>query len=298
MLKKQAGKIGIAVTIPILLILHPASLMAQAEEDLKAKTEEGFKQSLDSYFQYMPTTRADGQSGKLGIMRAESNYNYNFKAFDKLPVEFSLENCYTAIKNSTAVKLPAHLVGFITDMETTLPFFNFNNTYLRIGISPSFFGDDWSFRSSTFRIPSRYYIILRPNSKWTYVAGVAYYPKFECDVLPIGGVIYKPNEKLTFHLVPENPNISYMLNDKVTLFSEAGGSFSEYEVTRNNTKSVVLQYREIHIGAGLQYKVNKFIQTSIQGGGVFNRFLKYRDNIGKVDIKNGAYLEFNLEISM
>ena len=216
-----------------------------------------------------------------------------------MPLKLSLDNKYICIENTTTVKLPAHLVGLTTDIETTFPFFNVDKTYLSLGVSPSFYGDDWSFRTSGFRLPSRAFLIYQPTEKWTFLAGVAFYPDFENEVLPILGFIYKPNDKLTFEITPKRPNISYILNDKITLFAEGGSTFSEFEVSKDNLKNVVLRYRETHLGAGIKYKVNKFIESSLSCGGIFGRSLKYRDDsLGEVDIKNGTYAELRLEIKI
>ncbi len=280
---------------------------------------------IDSYFRYIPSRSVDAQSGKVEISEADTEYSYEFKAFDKLPIKLSLDNKYIGIENTTTVKLPAHLVGLTTDIETTLPLFmvqesikhfpiplrkllkviaegdflDVDKTYLCLGMSPSFYGDDWSFRTSGFRLPSRTYLIYQPTEKWTFLAGVAFYPDFENEVLPILGFIYKPNDKLTFEIVPKRPNISYILNDKTTLFAEGGSTFSEFEVSKDNLKNVVLRYKETHLGCGIKYKFNKFIESSISAGGVFGRSLKYRDDsLGEVDIKNGVYTELRLEIKI
>ena len=130
------------------------------------------------------------------------------------------------------------------------------------------------------------------------MAGVAFYPEFKYDIFPILGFIYKPNDKLSFNLTPDRPNISYILNSRITLFLEGSSAFDEYEVDKDNLENVVLRYREIHLGTGIKYKVNKFIQSSLSVGGMFNRYLEYKDSLGKVDIKDGVYTEFRLEIKI
>jgi hypothetical protein len=293
MLAKFTGKVGLITFIAVAALTIFASALNAETED----KEDCVRHNFDSYFRYMPSRKVDSQSGKIGIMEADSEYSYEFKAFDKLPVKFSLDNKYIGIENTTGVELPAHLVGLTGDIETTLPFFNLDKTYLRLGVSPSFYGEDWDFETSQFRIPSRYFLIHSPNDRWTFIAGIAVYPDFEREVWPILGFIYKANDKLTFNIVPKRPTISYILNDRITLFAEGGASFnSEFEVTKDNLKNVVLRYQERHLGAGIKYKVNKFIQSSISAGGAFNRSLKYRDSLGKVEIKDGAYAEFRLEI--
>lgn len=310
MLNKYIPRIGLGMFIVMATLFFYSALNAetkkQANEEFRQKLEsviteekeEELPQELDSYIRYIPNRGVNALSGKVAIMAASSEYSYALKAFDKLPVEFSLDTQYIGIENTTGVELPAHLMGLSTGIETTLPFFKFNQTYLRVKFSPSFYGDDWSFPASSFRIPLRSFLIYQPNDKWTYILGVAVYPDFENKVWPILGFIYKPNDKLTFNIVPERPNISYSFNERVTLFLEGGSSYDEFEVDKDNLKNVVLSYKEIHLGTGIKYKFNKFIQTSISAGGIFNRSLKYRESLGKVNIKDSVYTEFRVEVDL
>ena len=276
-----------------------ALILVSFYSPLNAETgKDNFQFRLDSYTRFMPSRKVDAQSGKVELIGASGEYSYEFKVFDKLPVKVSLDNEYIGIEDSVSVDLPAHLVGIGTDIETTLPFFNFHETYFRLGIAPSYYSDDLEARSSAFRIPMRYFLIHRPNDKWTFIAGVAVYPDYEDEVWPILGFIYRPNEKLEFNLVPKSPNITYFLNDKLALFAEGGITSDEFEVTRNNVKNVVLCYKETRLASGIKYKINPHIKASLSAGGVFNRFLKYRDDQGKVHIKNGFYSEFRLGIDL
>jgi hypothetical protein len=257
------------------------------------------RQGVDSYFRYIPSRSAKGPCGKIEIIESGAQYYYELKLFDKLPVKFSLDTEYIGIENTTELELPSHLNGFSCDIETTLPFFSLDKTYLRLGISPSFYDDDWDFESSNFRIPMRCFLIHKPNAQWTLIGGVAVYPDFQNEVLPILGFIYQPNDRLIFNIVPKRPNISYLINDRFTLFAEGGSSLnSEFEVTKDNLENVVLRYKQMRLGSGLKFKINEIIQSSISAGAVFNRTLKYRDSLGKVNLKDGFYTEFRLEMDL
>lgn len=270
-------------------------LNAIAQEE----TADGTYQQIDAYLRYIPSRSAKAMSGEVGIIESEAGYSYEFKVFDKLPVKFSLIPQYIGIENTTEVELPSNLTGLTTNIETTLPFFNFERTYLRLGISPSFYGEDWDFETSNFRVPTRYFFIHQPNTQWTFIAGIAVYPDFERRLLPILGFIYQLNDKLIFSIMPKRPNISYLVNDRVTLFAEGGGSLnSEFEVTKDNLKNVVLCYKQMRLGSGIKFKLNKFIQSSVSVGAVFNRMLKYRDRLGKVNLKDGFYTEFRVEMGL
>jgi len=261
--------------------------------------EEYFPQELDSYVRYIGTRGAGSQSGKVGIVDSSAEYSYEIKAFGKVPVQFAIASRYIDIDNTTAVKLPAHLTSAGFGVETTLPFFNFDKTYLTIGVAPSFFSDNWNFRTASFSLIQRYFLIYQPNEKWVFVCGVDYYPRFREPVSPILGFIYKPNDRLAFSLVPGTPEISYLLNDKLTVFIQGDSSNNEYRVTKDNLKNVVLNYNETHLGTGLRYKWNKHVTGSLVVGGVFNRSIEYRqDSLGKVVIKDGFYTEFRLVMAM
>lgn len=262
-------------------------------------TEEEVVHEMDSYVRYMPSRSLKDQPGEVSIIDSESEYSYAFKAFGKLPIELSVNSEYVDIGASDAVpvSLPAHLTGVGFGAQATTPFF-FDKTYLRLKIMPSFYSQNWNFKSSSFRIPAQLFLIYQPNEKWTFIAGVAAYPGFETPILPIGGFIYKANDKLTFNIIPARPTISYSINDRITVFAEGGFSGGEYRVTKDGYKGAVLSYNEIHCGGGVEFTLNKYIDLSISSGYMFNRYLKYRDSLGKVNLKNDLYSELRVEVGI
>jgi len=287
-------KIVFSLFMAIVVLTFPSLSIAETEKD----TEGNHYCEMESSVKYEPRSGAKAQQGSIEIIMSDYLYKYGFKAFGKLPVELSLYNRYTGIDSKvSAVNLPARLIELSTGIEATLPFFNFNKTYFRVGVEPSFYSDTWDFPASSFRIPSYYYAIYQPDPKWTFLCGVAVSPYTQDPVLPVLGVIYKPNDRLAFNIVPRRPNITYALTDKISIFGE--GSFAvnnEYEVKFDDTRTAVLRYYETYLGGGIGYKPNKFIQTSLSVGGNFRRRLTYGDSLGKVDIKDGMYTEFRIEI--
>ncbi len=305
-------KSKIPIILSAVLILLPALLFAG--EDTSAIKEKvvyprkidsaiseyttTFKHEFESYARFMPASKVKHMPGKLEIVNSEAEYSLEVKLFGQLPIQFSIDQKYIGVDNTTSIDFPAHLLGLTFDVETTLPFFTFQNTYFRFGVSPSFYTDQWSYPTSAFRVPSRYFLIYQPDGKWTFIAGVAVYPDYKDEVGPILGFIYKPSEKLIFNIIPTRPTITYNLNDTVSIFAEGGFSSDEFEVTRNNIKGVVLMYDDAFAGGGLGLKLGKYVQASLSAGGVFGRSLKYRDKRGKANIKDGMYSEFRVDINI
>jgi hypothetical protein len=235
--------------------------------------------------------------GKVQTMDTYAEYNYSFK-IKKVPIEFSLSHEYVSIKNTTPVQLPAHLVGLSTNIEATLPFFNFDKMYFRFGASPSYYGDNWTMYSTRFRMPSRYFAIYQPNEKWLFVAGLAVFPDESSLLLPIAGFAYTPNEKWAFNFIPKRPNITYNVNKRLHLYLEGEMTDDEYVVTKDERKHTVLNYQEMHVGTGLEYDFNKYITCALTAGYMFNRRLQYRDSLGKVSIDSCPYTEFRVEMQI
>jgi hypothetical protein len=177
-MKKKCGVFAMAVLVLTLSL-----------PDVGAQESPGnnYSNDVDTYARDIPTRSAREQSGSVGIIESEFNYDYQLKAFGKLPVDFSINSQYIDINNSTSVFLPAHLTGVTTGIETTLPFFNLDRTYFHLGVFPSFYGDNWTFSSANFRIPSKYYVIYKLNDQWAFVGGAAVYPDYDTTVSPIIG---------------------------------------------------------------------------------------------------------------
>jgi len=291
-------RIVFSIFVTATLLTFPFVSRAQVIKDEQEEERSG-KWEIESSVKFEPRSSAKAQQGSVQIYRADSLIGYEFKAFGKLPIELSYYARETGLDNKvTDVHLPARLIENIFGLETTLPFFNFNKTYFRINLEPSYYSDRWDFPSSGFRMNSNYLLIYQPDHKWTFLGGIAFFPDTENPVLPVAGVIYKPSDKLTFYIAPPRPNITYKLTDKLSVFAE--GSFAidnEYEVKFDNTRRATLRYYETYVGGGIGYEVNKFISTSLSVGGNFRRRLTYDDSLGKVNLKDGMYTTFRVTVT-
>ena len=272
--------------------------LAISEKEEAGPEEEEAPFTYESYLRYLPAGKVSAQPGKVGVIDTMSEYNYEYKVFGKLPLEFSFQHQYISVNNSTVVKLPARLTSFSFGLDATFPFLNIKDTYLRIGVSPSFNTDNWSFYENSFRIPQRYFAIYQPDKKLIAILGFAVFPRYRTVFLPIAGIIYKPDDKWLFNLVPSRPTIEYKVNDKLTAFAEYSGTMEEFVVTKDDIKGTALEYEEQHAGAGLRYNFNKKIMVSLAVGGAFARKLQYRDSLGKVRPDSGFYTEFRMEIDI
>lgn len=278
--------------------IQNATEFRQDVQDVVAVRKEELPFNMESYARFMPKSGVSAQDGSVGVIDSSVQWSYEYKMFDRLPLEFSMEQDYIGINNSTVVKVPSRLTGISFGLDATLPLVMTKNLYFRIGVSPSFYTDSWSMYENALRLNQRYFAIWQPNDKFTAILGMAVQPRYRNVFLPIAGIIYKPNDKWLFNLVPTRPTISYAVSDKLTFYGEYSLSGGEYVVTKDDIKGTVLQYDEQHAGLGVKYNLNKHVQGSWAVGGVFGRRLQYRESYGKINIKNGFYSEFRLNIEM
>lgn len=249
---------------------------------------------------FIPASSLVDQPGKLSVIESFTEASYEFKAFNKLPIELSLSAGQIDINANDAVpvSLPSRLTEIGFGLQATVPAFNLDKTYFRVKIKPSFYSDSWSFTSNNFKLPTLAFFIYQPNDKLTFILGAGAVPGFEDPFFPVAGFIYKANDKLLFNIVPSRPTISYTLNNLVTLFAEGNLNYGEYKVNKDGYKNASLAYNEVSAGLGICLNLNKYCDLSLSSGYAFNRNLKYRDSLGKVDIKNAIYSEVRLEVAM
>ncbi len=260
-------------------------------------TDEPVTLSFDYYLLYMPTTSFVAQPGRMRIVDQAMELGMEMET-GSLPVELNLETRYINLNNkeSMNVDLPAKLTEMVYGVQTTLPVAD--NTYMRFDLKPTYASHNWNHQKSTFRMPIHSFLIHQASERLIFIGGVSVTPGYEYPVWPIVGMIYKPTDRIAFNLVPSRPNVTYSLSDRLGLFLEGNINNTEYRVTKDGYKGAILRYAETHLGGGVKFNLSKSLTASISSGYMMNRYLKYRDSLGKVNLKNNAYSEIRFEMGI
>ncbi len=240
-------------------------------------------------------TDVDAVTGQIAVNESQFGFAQNFE-IDRLPVTAGFKIKHIDINENIPTNLPSELVGKELQLGVKLPapWLDSDHYFVGVDIFPSMYTDDWDYKASAFRIPFRTYLIYKETEDLIWVAGILVRPQYHTSVLPVLGLIYRPNDRLSFNLASDDPNIAYKIDDKLTALAEFGLVTDEYEVTRGNQNGVVLKYSELSAGGGFKYDVTPNIQAKISIGAVFNRKIDYRDDVGKVHPDGGLYTDFKL----
>ncbi len=246
--------------------------------------------------QHIYSSDIEETGSEIDITSTNFGLGSKFKVAGQLPVEILLSIGHKDINTDSPVDLPSHLEARRLKFSAKFPapFISDDRFFMGIDILPTFNTDSWDWQSGAFRIPFRSYLIFKESDDFILVGGVTVRPEYEREVIPLVGLIYRPNDRLSFNLASDDPNISYKLNDATLLRWELQYAFDEYEVTRGAQEGVVLQYQEIASGFGIEHQFNDAFKGLLSSGVVFNRQLKYKDDVGKVAPNAGLYVSTQL----
>ncbi|HBO98031.1 MAG TPA: hypothetical protein DE315_00925 [Candidatus Omnitrophica bacterium] len=278
----------------ILLILLPALSVTISS----GWTDEGEKPRVITGIQsrHIYSGNIETTGGDIGITSSDFDLTYKFKVAGQLPVDISLDVGHKDINADTPVDLPTHLESRRLGLSTKFPapWVGDGHFFMGLDIFPTLNTDGWDWKSGAFRIPFRGYLIFKESDDLILIGGVSVRPEYEREVLPVVGLIYRPNDRLSFNFASDDPNISCKLNDATLLRWEMDYAWDEYEVTRGAREGVVLRYQEISSGFGIEHQFNAVFKGIVSAGGVFNRQLEYSDEVGKVAPDTGFYTSARL----
>ncbi len=123
---------------------------------------------------------------------------------------------------------------------------------------------------------------LGPASR--LVLGLSYLDREDVKFLPIGGLVWKPNDQTAFDLVVPRPRIARRLpacglpgegvEDWVYLAGEFGGG--AWAVRRSTAFDDVIAYRDYRVILGVERKVLGGLSAQIEMGYVFGRKLEFQ----------------------
>ncbi len=282
-------KTKILLVLLLVLFANISSGWAEEAQTMDPQSPLQINAAIQSHHIY--SSDIEATDSEIDITSTNFGLGSKFKVAGQLPVEILLNIGHKDINTDSPVDLPSHLEARRLKLAVKFPapFVSDDRFFMGIDILPTFNTDSWDWKSGAFRIPFRGYLIFKDSDDFILVGGVTVRPEYEREVIPLIGLIYRPDDRLAFNLASDDPNISYKLTDATLLRWEFQYAFDEYEVTRGAREGVVLQYQEISSGFGIEHQFNETFKGTVSAGGVFNRQLEYSDEVGKVAPDAGFY---------
>jgi hypothetical protein len=194
---------------------------------------------------------------------------------------------YTAhyLEGPAGVDLPPHLYEAYTQfrwLSQVSPQWGFD-----LAVTPGVFSDFNQSSDDAFRLTGHGAAAWTYNPKTKIVLGAAYLDRPDVNVIPIGGLIWTPNDELKFDLVFPHPKISKRihyfdgLNQDVETWTYIAGEFAgdAWAIAHANGSTDLVDIRDYRLIFGLERKTYGGLTANVEVGYVFGRRISFNSDI-------------------
>ena len=191
---------------------------------------------------------------------------------------------WTFLSDPDGMDIPNNLFGISLRAEFWVPRGDY--WLFQFFIEPSLFTDFDAINSEAFRLPGQAMGFYQFAPDWQLAGGLIYLDRVDITLLPAGGLIYKPHDRLRFEILFPRPKFAWQyghdpcIEKWMYVLGELGGS--SWAVSRP-TGDDVLSYRDIRILFGMEHKRKDSFSWLFETGIVVNRQVEYKSGIGDFD---------------
>jgi hypothetical protein len=155
-----------------------------------------------------------------------------------------------------------------------------------IQISSDFNGD----AHKGVQLPGHGVGFLTVSPELDLVFGVDYLDRADIKLLPVAGLIWKPNPGMRFELVFPRPRAIVQLTDTYRFYvsGELGGG--SWAIRRPTLDDNVATYRDLRVCVGFESVDKNGRQAAIEVGYLFDRRLEYTSGIGNMQLDDAVML--------
>jgi hypothetical protein len=157
-----------------------------------------------------------------------------------------------------------------------------NHWITDFAVQPGLYADNHSFDSSeALRFTGRALAIYAPTIDVKYVLGVTYLDGGWSKVVPVAGVVWKPNDDTEYQFVFPTPRFSWRLpwtnipgKDERWMYLSLEYANQAWAFEQTNGTADVLDYRDYRVILGIERKIVGGFSHKVEIGYVFNRDMK------------------------
>jgi hypothetical protein len=171
-----------------------------------------------------------------------------------------------------ALDLPARVYDLYLDISWRM--IDRERSGLSLGITPGYYGDFVRLDNKAFQFTGWLLGDWTINDRWTLMGGLAYVRQLKSNLLPIGGVVWRPSEDLRVDLVFPRPRVARRLaigqNHETWGYMSGvfgGGAWA----VDAGTSNVLVRYSDLRLCLGVEWLRSNGGATQLELGYVFAR---------------------------
>ena len=149
-----------------------------------------------------------------------------------------------------------------------------------VAVAPGVYSDFEQTNSDALRITGRGLVQFTGSNGARWVAGVGYFDRQDVKLLPVGGVIWEPNDATSIELIFPSPQVArrFACGASAEWWGYVGGEFGggSWAIERASGVTDEVSYRDFRVKLGVERKTIAGVSGQVEVGYVFGRQLEYR----------------------
>ncbi|CAN5816291.1 hypothetical protein BH20VER1_BH20VER1_23450 [soil metagenome] len=195
----------------------------------------------------------------------------------------------------TSAPLPEQLHSFAGILA--LEYMVGNDVGAFLEMRPGYYAEE-NFDSSSFDVPITLgrVFILQQDRLFLFVGVSTAFLRPEYTVLPLVGLVWKPNEQWNIFAVPPEPRITYAPSKHLVFWAGGqlvGGSFRtdhDPNIMPRRLSGAAVNYTEYRAGAGVEFRPNEAVSFNLGGGYTFQRRFNFKRADEEYETEGAPYL--------
>jgi hypothetical protein len=251
----------------MLALLAPAAMRAgDSTGDVSLESEFRFAMVGSSHFKEGRTT------GDISALDYSTRDVLSIKAHEGFLIRFGFEFERYNFGRVTNAPLPSKLqsIDFVVGTDIQLG----DAWIVRIEATPGFYGANKDLRARNIDVPvvigASYFV----SPDFQIAAGLSIDPERKYPVLPGLGFRYKCSADWVLDMILPTPRIEYNFNKSLLFYAGADLRSTSYRMEGDfgtahgdpRLNNAIVDYEQIHLGAGASWKINSALTFEIEGG--------------------------------
>ncbi|ACM20394.1 hypothetical protein Geob_2038 [Geotalea daltonii FRC-32] len=246
---------------------------------------------------WLPDSDIRNSGGKLAMEEVEATFGRSYFLTPDLTVSTEAAYSLRNLDGPAGALLPEELHTFSVKLEADYHWKpDITLTFL---VAPGLNGD---FREiGTDDIRTQMGVLGRYNlsEKLILLAGLIYQQGYEkLPLLPVAGLIYRPNDQWMLSLAAPRPGITFSPNRTSSYYIGGEISGTEYQLHDKSIGAEKVLYRDFRAFAGAEYLLFSAVKVNLSGGYALNRkFLFYDGARDDLAIADGPFARVGVSLN-